>query len=290
MRYMTQEWYNGFQPSPALSALRASKHAEIFLERYFQALYRRKLRAHLKKVKEYSEYSFEDEYPDYAGPFDGRLEDYESAEEFERARNEYASDREELRAKWEPTIYDEARERVEFEEAYRERMDYLREELPEDILKQVADIRVLALQVAAPEVKAQIQRFVNAAERKCIRPAKAYWKGFEKLLKKYPDSFLQRFYFHDSAISGIQKRGKNLVVSLNNERWNTCENEITRITFVNCEILRRDKDLTGSDWLYEEIYEIKGGWEIHVMAFHEEHTKANPLNELIVRAEDVRLE
>lgn len=290
MKYMTQEWYNSFQPRPILSAFRASKHAETFSERYFQTLYRRKLRAHLKKVKEYSEYSFADDYPYYAGPFDGRPEDYESAEAFERARDEYERDREELRAQWEPTTYDEARERVEFEECYREQMEYLREALPEEILKQVADIRVLALQVAAPEVKARIQRFVREAEREYIGTANAYWKGFEKLLKKYPDSFLQRFGFHDAVIAGVRKRGKNLVVSLNNGRWNTCENEVSRITFVNCEILRRDRNLTGSDWLYEEIYKIDGGWEIHIMAFHEDHMKTNPLNELIVRAEDVRLE
>lgn len=290
MRYMTREVFLRSQPigvnATGLRCLRASKRAQTFSEEYFRALYRRKLRVKLRRAQEWSAYSFEDDYPDYAGDFDDQPEDYDMPEAYERARMEYEREREELRANWEPYFYDEAEERARFEEVWREQMEALRNDLPEEILAKVADLRVLALGMAAPEVKREIRRFERERERRVANSLREYQRQYDALCARHPGSFPERFHFHDDVIEDVRRRGENLIVRLSHERWRTQEHGVDRITFVRCEVLRWDAALRGADWLYEEIYEAAPGWEIHVLAISPD----NDLAELILRCEDVRLE
>ena len=71
-----------------------------------------------------------------------------------------------------------------FEANNRENLDYIKANLPSEILEKVADIRVLALGSASPEVTDAITRFCGGVNRRCEKVAEEYHSEVEKLADK----------------------------------------------------------------------------------------------------------
>ena len=265
--------------------VRASRKAEVFSEAYFRSLYSRKLRSRLKRMWKFSMEAFELEWP---AEFTRLPEEFASAAEYEAARTEYMEKRREALDDWQPEPWDEDAERADFEQAYQLEMQHLSKTLPPEILNKVADIRVLALGMAAPDVKRDILALCAANERREEEWLRELQAHHGRLCEKYPGSFIERLYMHDAVFAGMRWQGGNLVLDMDGSG---CLRETgSRAVFLDCEILKMQQDLIGSEWLYQEVHEAGGRFVVHVLTFNWNREGAQKYDELTLRASDAELE
>lgn len=172
MRYFTREWYE--RDDLLYWPVRVSAKAAVFSEEYFQALYRRKLKQWLVRMRRAWE-------------------------------EDVAEGRED-----EP--WNEADERADFERCFQNSIHTLQTSLPEEILSMAADIRVLALRVGTRQIKAAIRTFCRENEKRMEAPFKEYSRHLKILRKKYPLSFIRRLECHDGRIERIVERNGRLEI------------------------------------------------------------------------------
>ena len=200
--------------------------------------------------------------------------------------------REDARVRWEeemskhrqnnpPVDPDEVRKI--FRKGHREEVKSLKEYLPEHILRQVADVRVLAFGYATAAVKQEITAWRKQNKKAGTQIAKAYLAHYEEMLERGDPPFLEDFGFHDSRIASCRKRGEDLVITLDNSSgWPGAETVI----FEQCTVLKKDAPFINSWWETEEVYPIEGGYEIHALL---QEYKCTKYIDFIVRVSGVRL-
>ncbi len=278
MKYMTKEWYETMQKTDLHLLLNVSKKAEVFSEEYFRELYKREEKKWLKLQKEVSEVKFEDVYPEefYAEYADGSpLEE----SEFEAAKKEYFEQREQARMSFcNLPSFDSERERKIFKQSFHNNIKHLKSCLPESILRKVADIRVLALDYASHEVKQDITRFCKQNEKSIHAAMAAYQKKYKKQFKNSIPAFAEELNLHDCQVLSCRRKGKDVVLSLDNSGGFT---NIIKIRIKNCEVVKQDAPLYGAWCLYEEIYKAGEKYEIHFLL------DKNKLIDYIIVADDL---
>ena len=284
MRYFTREWYEGIQEDAMISEVRGDRRAAAFSEELFQSLYDQKRREWLEEMQEMKAAIFDENCPE---EFPASPMMFSSPEVYAREREEYLMERAVAWKEIEAESFEEDAN-ADFADWYQDELHHIREDYPKEILDGVADVRVLALGVASPEIKKRIDRFVQEMERREQAPFRSYARHKKELLRKYPGSFIEAFGFHDAVVKRVEQCGRELVLDLMRDYEDA---ERVRLRFLDCEIVRMDDGLEGADWLYEEIYEgASGGWEIHVLFFDCDACEDDPLGELILRAADVVIE
>lgn len=284
MRYFTREWYESIQEDAMIFDVRGDRRAAAFSEAFFQSLYDQKQREWLASAQERAMEIFGEEWPE---EFQASPAMYRRPKAFKKARQVYLRVRNKVLKGIQRDV-NEAALKADFADWYQRELDQIEENYPREILDGVADVRVLALGVVSPEVKKQIDRFVQELEERNQEPHRSYARHRTELLEKYPGSFIEEFGFHDAVLERLEQSGQELVLDL---MRNYEDAERVRLRFSDCEIVRMDEGLEGADWLYEEIYEGESdGWEIHVLFFDCDACEDDPLRELILRASDVVIE
>lgn len=180
--------------------MKISKKAEVFSEDYFKNLYNREEKAWLQLQEDVSNVKFEDIYPD---EFQSEYADGRPLEpcEFEEAKKEYFEMKEQVRLNFaNKPAFDSDQEKKNFKQALRYNVEYLKRNLPDEILQKVADIRVLALNRASAEVKNRITLYCKANEKAVESAIKAYRKDYMKNFKNREPDFAENFNFHDCRI------------------------------------------------------------------------------------------
>jgi len=173
--------------------------------------------------------------------------------------------------------------RAFFKKMQRENVRSWKKRLPEHILRQVADIRVLALGCISPDVKREITAWCKQNEKTATQTAKEYLKLYKAMRKKGDPPFLEDFGFHDSRIASCRKRGEDLVIMLDNSGgWP----EFKGVIFEQCTVLKKDRPFLNAWWETEEIYPIEGGYEIHVLL---QESRCTKYIDFIVQVTGVRL-
>jgi len=282
LKYMTKEWYETCQKTDCYFSLKVSKQAESFSEDYFKTLYKKEEAAWLKSQEEMSNLSIEEIYPYefIAENIDGSpLE----PEEFEKAKKEYFEMREQAWLEYDDNrpVFDPEQEKKTFKQALRYNIKWLKTNLPDEILRNVADIRVLALDRASAAIKKEITAFCKANNKVMKSALEAYWKEHKKRFRHNEPSFLEMFNFHDCIVISCRKKGTDLIITLDNSGGFT---NINQIVFKNCIIMKQDKPLYGAWWLYDEIYFSDRGYEIHALLLGK---SGNELLDFIVDVTDV---
>jgi hypothetical protein len=307
MKYMTKEWYETAQKCSFHLPLKVSKKAEVFSIDYFRNLYKSEEKAWLRLQENVSDEKFEDIYPDefQAEYYDGRQLE---PSEFEKAKKVYFEMREQARLDFiNPPAFDPIQEKKNFKQALQSNVKYLKRNLPDEILQQIADIRVLALDRASADIKKEITAYCKVNEKAVDSAINAYWKEYKMSFKNGEPTFAENFNFHDCIVVACRKKGKDIVLTLDNSgveysNFHDCivvarkkggdivlslDNSggfttINQIIFKNCSILKKDKPLHGAWWLYDEIYKTNDGYEIHTLL-----DKNGKLIDFIVYATDV---
>lgn len=244
MRYYTKELQETIGKRLCYGLIKVSKKAESFDEKFFRELYNQKLDWMLESDKKMSEMKFEDLFPEF-DPFE-----FEDETAYEQARREFK-----------PVVFTEEWRRQNFAEQYRSRVRHLKSVLPEEILSKVADIRVLALDVASAEVKRLVTAFSKKYEREVRRVLKEFHKAEEREFGgNFPEFY--NISLHDCTVLSCCMRGKDLVLKLDNYGGFT---SAVGVIFKNAEIIEREERLAGAKWLFSEIYKCERGLEIHAM-------------------------
>lgn len=279
MKYMTKEWYETMQRTDFHLLLKVSKKAETFSEDYFRKLYKSEEKAWLKLHEDASKVKFEDIFPEefHVVNIDGTPLD---SSEYEEAKRKYFEMREQARINFmNIPQFDPEKEKENFKQSFLNNVKRLKSSLPDEILRKVADIRVLALNRASASVKNEIAAYCRANKRAAERAMKTYYKEYQKNFKNGEPEFAKNFNFHDCKVISCRKRGNDVVITLDNSGGFT---DLNQIIFKDCLIIKQDIPLHGAIWLYDEIYKSDNGYEIYVLLLKKE------LIDFIVTTADVK--
>ena len=87
-------------------------------------------------------------------------------------------------AKFNRTPFDMAAAEAAYEANYNENLEFVKNNIPKEILDKVADIRVLSMGSATGEVVDEITRFCGKVNRKCEKISEDYDEKVEKLAER----------------------------------------------------------------------------------------------------------
>ena len=262
MKYLTKEWYYG-NKNICLD-LEVDTKAEKLSEEYYKELYNSKLNSFLEEEKEVSEMDYEPETWEDIQIMDDEgniisAREVMSEEEFEALRKQLLEE-EQNQQDVEIEPYDEEASTNDFLEMHQDEIEELKENLPKEILDEVADIRVLALGVATEKVKDLVDKYSQECEMKFEKPFNEYNKHWYSIADKVPAHIKENYNFHDCAILKMTKCGNDIVFELDNSGGFT---NINKITYKDAVILENNF-VGGCYWIYDEMYLCDKGYERHI--------------------------
>ncbi|MHA7580773.1 DUF4085 family protein [Paenibacillus vandeheii] len=282
MKYLTKEWYETCQQMGLHFGLRVHSGACKWNEALFQRLYKRKEKEHVKQER--GMYDLDPRFMlEHDGQVMTRVEKAFSGEEVtEEDQMVYHMPPEE-RAHIEKLIaeydvrppFDAKKCKEEYKEAMKWNFEHQTEGLPKEILEQIADIRVFTLGYCTREVLRQLKKKSAENTKEMERVSKEYREAV--VAQDIPGEIHSRVQFHDCTVTELLT-GEEFVIRFDTRGGFT---NINKLTLVKPEIIKQEGEIVGSYWLYQELYRIEQGYELHVLFGGE------PMPELIVRCEDI---
>ncbi|MFX3647870.1 MAG: DUF4085 family protein [Paenibacillus sp.] len=264
MKYRTKEWYELCQRTGLQFGMRVHSGTYELNEALF-------LRRYKRKEKDYIELQREMYNTDPRFLLEQNVHVLMPAEERERI--------EKLIADYDVRPpFDELSYKQEFKNNLEWDCKHQKERLPQEIFEQIADIRVFTLGYCTKEVMLQLKK--QSAEN---------WREMERVSNEYrevmiaqdiPDEIHSRVQFHDCTVTELLTR-EEMVIRFDTRGGFT---NINKLTLVAPEIINQDGGIVGTYWLYQELYRIDNGYELHVL-FDGEN-----MPELIVRCADILVE
>ncbi|MDD2269059.1 MAG: DUF4085 family protein [Eubacteriales bacterium] len=94
-----------------------------------------------------------------------------------------------------------------------------------------------------------------------------YLNEYKKTFNDDEPVFIEKFCFHDCKVISQHQKERDVVLKIDNSIGFT---SIKKVIFKNCSILKQDAPLHDAWWLYDEIYKIENGYEIHVLLLKKE--------------------
>ena len=268
MRYLTKEWYNLCQRIGLHFGMRVHSGAAVYNEAFYLRLYKRKEKEFLKTQKEVYNIDPRTFLEMYSGtfiPLDKYVKDEEIAEEDKLVYTLPSEEKERLMKKAEEydnrPPFDEEKCKIEFRENQERAIKNAKEKLPYWLLEQIADIRVYSLGYCTKEIMSQLRKHGKQNELEMKNLSEQYLKATKA--EKIPENLRDKFRFHDCKVIEItNEKSKNMVMRLETSGGFT---EFNKITLVAPTIYKQDENIVGSIWLYEELYNTKKGYEVHVL-------------------------
>lgn len=95
--------------------------------------------------------------------------------------------------------------------------------------------------------------------------------------EEIPHNIKEEFGFHDCKVTELIV-DRDIIMRFDIKGGFTDKN---KITFVSSEIIKDDKFIVGSVWIYDELYRTEHGYEAHMLFASDE------LSELIIRCKDI---
>ena len=262
MKYFTKEWYNRMQSTGMHMLLRKDERCSALSVELFSELYDKEREQYLKIMAFCEDFN---EFSNLMNGIDGAYKDLSESEQrlrFDEFRKEELGGL---------SLSDK------FDKKLSVSMNGLAEKLPDEIIKKVADLRVLALGYASEDIYNKIEELSNYNQR-----------FVEEKLKLYTEHIINNFSgglkfldenFHDSYVDKVEVNGSDLVISLDSVGEGT-----KKVTFKNFEIIL-DEGIVNSYWLYEEVYRDGNDLEIHILV-----SGTEGLKEMIVKCSEAVVE
>lgn len=269
MKFFTKEYQRDMSRTDMHLLIRVTKKAEKFDEIYYLDLYKKELQNFLQEQKEICEIMQEDEFDEAHWDEisimdeDGNLvsvSEFMSQEEVEELRKNILEEERDKSENFEMEEYDELKLTNQFAINHKDAIEFLKNNLPEDILKDVADIRVLALDKASKNIKKRIEKYCKENEKATEKVMKDYFNYFKLIELEIPNKILDNYEFHDCKILSVNKAGNDIVFELDNSGGFT---DITKIIYRNGHIIENNLE-ENSYWIYDEIYKINDFYEFHI--------------------------
>lgn len=245
MKYFTPEWYERMQKTDLHLLLKPDIRAAVYDEALYQELYQKEYARALKI--EYGVHAFS--AVDMVMKDSKRWVDagFISQEEYEEELADAA--RRDAERKQNPVDPEKVREVLNRRLATME--EYYRRGLPVNIKNQVADIRVLALWTATPEIITLIRKISYGSKKYVDGIFAAQRKRLEEIDSLIPDDVKNYFFsLHDATITKVERNEQSMQIFLEGYYYNyKCAKCITLSGY---EIVTMD---IGEDvwWLYSEF-------------------------------------
>lgn len=146
--------------------------------------------------------------------------------------------------------------------------------LPQDILERVADLRVLSLGVCTAEVKAALDAFTKKSIGDTMQTFEDYRLFAESQFADGYPAWMEDFSFFDYTVASARRSGRDYVITLE---------PFKQVVFKNATVIKKERILAGSRWMYSEVYKTDVGYEIHGLC------ERKDMLEFIIECEDVNL-
>ena len=173
--------------------------------------------------------------------------------------------------------FSKAKAEVQFMENHERTVKSMEESIPQNILAEVADTRVLALDIATKEVRQKLKAWCEGNMKEMHRVTDLYWKQICPELKDAVGEEIQKnFNFHDAVIKSMEMKTDSLAFRMEHS-------DVKKVIFKNYKILEQDGYLLGATWLYQEVYAVEGGNEYHGLLWKD----GGKLAYLTIQAEDI---
>ena len=173
--------------------------------------------------------------------------------------------------------FSKAKAEVEFMNRHEDMVKCMEENIPQNILAEVADTRVLALDIATKEVRQKLKAWCEGNMKEMHRVTDLYWKQICPELKDAVGEEIQKnFNFHDAVIKSMEMKTDSLAFRMEHS-------DVKKVIFKNYKILEQDGYLLGATWLYQEVYAVEGGNEYHGLLWKD----GGKLAYLTIQAEDI---
>ncbi|MFC9707295.1 DUF4085 family protein [Paenibacillus sp. NPDC056933] len=285
MRYLTKEWYELCQRTGLHFGMRVHRGAYELDENLFLRLYKRKEKEHIKQEREL--YNMDPRLMlEHDGQVLTRVDKAFSGEEVTEEDQMVFHMPPEERAHIEKLIaeydvrppFDEKKCKEEYIESMEWNFRYKAENLPQEIVEQIADIRVFTLGYCTREIMRQLNKQSAENRKEMERVSNEYREAI--VAQNIPDEIHKRVQFHDCTVTELLT-GEEVVIRFDTRGGFT---NINRLTLVAPEIIKQEGEIVGSYWLYQELYRIDNGYELHVLFGGEN------MPELIVRCADILAE
>lgn len=268
MKFFTREWFKLREGTDIDLLMCVTKPAETFSEEYFQNLYHCMLKQHLRFNKEMSELTADDVFQptrweslsiiDEEGEFMDASQIL-SPPELERMKDDIQRREQEAYDNFVPFVYDEDTLTNQFFDNMNCRKKQLETLLPEDILKDVADIRVLALNKVSEDIKQRIRQFCSKKEEKIFIVDEEFQKHQKNIVTLLPEKIRKEYGFHDCKITHFEQQGTDVIIELDHRG---SYSNVSKLVYHNATIIEQE-DIVGSWWIYDEIYILKDSFEFH---------------------------
>jgi hypothetical protein len=269
MKFFTREWFNLREGSDIDLLMCVTKPAETFSEEYFQNLYHCMLKQHLKLYKEMSELTADDIFQpghwdsltivNEEGEFTDASHSF-SSKDLEKLRDDICHKEQEAYDNFVPQVYDEEVLIKQFyDNNYLGRKKQLEALLPEDILKDVADIRVLALNKVSEDIQKRIRQFCAKKEEKALKIEQEYQSHNRSIIMQLPEKIRNEYGFHDCKVTHFEQQGTDVIIEFDHSGGFT---NVNKLIYHDATIIEQD-NIVGSWWIYDEIYRMVDLYEFH---------------------------
>lgn len=286
MRYLTKEWYDLCQMTGLHFGMRSHKGTYQKDEDLYLRLKKRKEKEFIKMEREL--YDFDPR--EMLEIYDGSL--FVSADKFIAGEEIFDEDMivhhmtEEEKDHINKLIKEyDSREPFDVDKCkmeFNKRQDIIQSEninnLPTNLYSQIVDPRVFALGYCTKEILSQLKGLSKENEIKVNEVLNEYTKAQKE--EMVSEQLRQRFGFHDCQVMSCEFN-QDMVFCLDTSGGFTDNN---KITFKDAKIIKQEKPLEGSYWLYEELYIIQGGYEAHILF------AAEDIHELTISCKDIIIE
>ena len=259
MKYFTKELYRN--PTHLHVSLKPSDRAAEFSEEYFQELYERHVQKRLDMMKRVSEADPKElaERILLSATPSVRVVGTPITKQVRQKVKDIQSSLVQALRKAPPIQFDPQIERQFAHNQYLFDLRTYQCNLPAEILNNVADVRVLALEHAVPEVIDAIRNYCEANKKKIATAAEAYKQEFKRNFAGGIPGFLEKFQWHDAKVVAVRYEGGDIWLDFNWEE--SCR-------FIGAEFVECDEPLANAYWMDNEIYPLEnGGYEIHVLLY-----------------------
>lgn len=286
MKYLTKEWYDLCQKSGLQFGMRVHKDTMQKDEVLYLRLKKRKENEFIKMQREVYEVD-----PRFMLEIDGSV--FVSADKFSGEDEIFEEDTvvynmpveekdriNKLIKEYDSRVsFDEDKCRMEFNKSQEFILCDIANKLPHKLYSQIADPRVFALGYCTKEILNQLKSYSRANEKRVQDVLSEYTKAQKE--ESIPEKLRERFVFHDCEVTNFEFN-HDIVFNLNTSGGFT---DYNKIIFHDAKIIKQEKPLEGSFWLYEELYSKQSGYEAHMLFFVGED-----VHELTISCKDITIE
>ena len=135
---------------------------------------------------------------------------------------------------------------VAFMNQHEETVKRMEASIPETILAEVADTRVLALDIATKEVRQKLKAWCENNKKEA-----------DAKVGEYNGLQLEE-HLHDSVLKTMEMKPEALTFKME------CS-DVKKVVFKNYRIMEQGGYILGATWLNQEVYEAEGGKEYHLL-------------------------